>query len=82
MTKKINDGIKTECTDVYGESAPSSSTIKYWTAELERGCISIIDEYLPDSPNELITSEKIEKKSIFCDKRSESKSVRDCGRFN
>lgn len=61
LKKKTNDEIKAELREVYGDCAPSLSTIKYWTAEFKRGRTSILDEERPGRPNEVTTSEMIEK---------------------
>lgn len=45
----------------YGESAPSFSIIKYWTAELRRGRTSIFDKERPGRPREVLTPEMVDK---------------------
>jgi len=59
LKKKSNDEIKNELIEVYGESAPSISTIKYWTAEYRRGRTSIFDEDRPGRPREVTTRIKL-----------------------
>lgn len=61
LKKKTNDEINTELKDVYGESAPSLSTIKYWTAEFKRGRTSIFDDERPGRPKEVTTPEMVNK---------------------
>lgn len=43
LKKEANYGIKTELMEVYGDSASSLSTMKYWTAEFKHRHTSIFD---------------------------------------
>lgn len=61
LKRKTNDEIKVEFSEVYGDSAPSLATIKYWTAEFKCGRTSIFDEEPPARPNEVTTPKMIEK---------------------
>lgn len=38
LKQKINDEIKVEISQVYGDSETSLQTIKYWKSELKGGC--------------------------------------------
>lgn len=44
--------------------APSLSNIKYWIIEFKRGRRSIFIEHHPDRPNEVTTTEIIQKPTI------------------
>lgn len=61
LKKKTNDEIKIELDDVYGDSAPSLSTIKYWTAEFKRGRTIIFDDERPGRPREVTIPELVDK---------------------
>ncbi|GFX67215.1 HTH_48 domain-containing protein [Trichonephila clavipes] len=43
--------IKDELDSVYGDCAPSFTTVKFWAAELKRGCKSLEDDERSGSPN-------------------------------
>lgn len=53
--------IKGELLEVYGECAPSFSTIKTWAAEFKRGRTSIFDEDRSGRPKTATTDEIVEK---------------------
>lgn len=55
--KKTNYEIKTEFSQVYGNSTPSLSTTNNWTTQLKHGRVSIFDE---DRPDKVFTSGTIE----------------------
>ena len=38
---------------VYGESAPSYTTVKYWTKEFKGGQVSVLDEERSGRPQEI-----------------------------
>ncbi|XP_030751041.1 protein GVQW3-like [Sitophilus oryzae] len=61
LKKKTNDEIKIELDDVYGDSALSLSTIKYWTAEFKRGRTIIFDDGRTGRPREVATPEVVDK---------------------
>ncbi|XP_030750623.1 uncharacterized protein LOC115878306 [Sitophilus oryzae] len=61
LKKKTNDEIKIELDDEYGDSAPSLSTIKYWTAEFKRGLTIIFNDERPGCPREVTTPEMVDK---------------------
>lgn len=42
-----------ELTSVYGESAPSYTTVKYWTREFRGGRVSVLDEERSGRPQEI-----------------------------
>lgn len=56
--RNTTHGIKTERTEVYGDSVPSLPTKKYWKSQFKRGHAHFFDE---DSPNEVTTLETIGK---------------------
>ena len=53
--------IKDELDFVYGDSAPSITTLKFWTAEFKRGCKSMGDDERSGRPKIAITDENIAK---------------------
>lgn len=57
-------------------SEPSSSTIKYWIPEFERGCASIFVDECPGRSTEITTSEVI--KNIHDIVINDRESARNC----
>lgn len=47
-------------TELYGDSAPSLTSVKYWTIEIKPSRTSNFDEDHPHCPNELSNSEMMQ----------------------
>lgn len=57
MKQKTDDEIETDLTAAHGDSAPSLSNMKCWTADFKRGCTRFFGEDCPGRPNWVMTSE-------------------------
>jgi len=53
--------IKDELDSVYGDSAPSFTTVKFWAAEFKRGRRSLEDDERPGRPKTVTTNDNIAK---------------------
>ncbi|XP_020296620.1 putative uncharacterized protein FLJ37770 [Pseudomyrmex gracilis] len=51
--------IKNELDVVYGDSAPSFTTVKFWAAEFKRGRTSLVDDERSGRPKTAITDDNI-----------------------
>lgn len=71
--------IQAELDSTLGESAPSSTTVKYWVAEFKRGRTSCQDEHRSGRPNEVTTSEMVKKihKIVLYDRRLKLRELAD-----
>ena len=73
--------IKSELDSTLGESARSSSTIKYWVAKFKQGRTSCQDEHRSGRPNEVTTTKMVKKihKMVLDDRRLKVYELADMG---
>ena len=66
-----------ELTNVYGDSAPSHSTIKKWAAEFKRGRLSLDDDPREGRPSLVISEENVRavETRIMADRRSTVRQI-------
>ncbi|XP_036325012.1 histone-lysine N-methyltransferase SETMAR-like [Rhagoletis pomonella] len=71
--------IKAEIDSIFGKSAPSFTTVKYWVAEFKRGRTSCQDEHGSGRPNQVMTPEMGKKihKAVMDDRRLKVREVAD-----
>ncbi|GFU08864.1 HTH_48 domain-containing protein [Trichonephila clavipes] len=75
--------IQDELDSVYGDSAPSFTTVKFWAAEFKHGCKSLRDDERSGCPNNATTDENITTvhQMVLYDSRIKKKnpvSLRPC----
>lgn len=61
LKKNTPTQIKTEMDSIYGKSAPSFSTIKFWVAELKRGRTSLYDDERSGRPKTATSNDIVQK---------------------
>ena len=61
LEEKSSSEIKERLNAVYGDSSPSTATVKNWFNELQRGRTSIFDEPRPGDPKSVTTEDKVKK---------------------
>lgn len=71
--------IKEELDTVYGDSAPSFTTVKFWAAEFKRGRISLADDERSGRPKTATASDNIKKihQMVLDDRRMKVREIEE-----